>query len=164
MTKEISAGELNKVASRLEKEAADNVEMAKAMRSFADAQNIKMQLDSTNEALERKIAQNKGRYAESEEELKKIELTVLSEEEKAEAKVAEIQHGNDNRIREENDSANNKIEAIGVNLTAKERDAEDRIAGYKKVEDEASRKAGTAVAKKEEAEAALNAVKEKILI
>lgn len=164
MTKEISANELNKVASRLEKEAGENIEMAKAMRAFADAQNIRRQLASDNEVLERKIMQNKECFAESEEVLKNIELAVVSAEEKAEAKVVDVLMDSNTRIKNEADRANKKMEEIGSELRAKERDADVTIEGYKKVEDEASRKAGTAVAKKEEAEAALNAVKDNILI
>ncbi len=163
MTREIGAGELNKVADRLEKEAGEKVEMANALRFFADAQKIRRELASTNEALERKIAQNKERYTESEGELKAIQLTVVSEEEKAEAKVAKVQSEGDVRVKEQINWANKKVEEISDNLRTKERDADVTIEGYKKVEDEASRKAGTAVAKKEEAEAALNAVKDKIL-
>lgn len=164
MSKGINTGDLNKAINSLEKEAKGTLELASALRVVAETQGIKESLDSTNESLKQKIEKKIEYFTVEEEKLKKIELTVVSEEEKAEARIAKIHSDSDSRIKDEGVRADKRIGEIRDDLNAKEQEAQSRTEGFKKVESIAEKAASEAIAKKEEAEREYEEFKDKILV
>ncbi len=81
-----------------------------------------------------------------------------------EARIAHARSDGEKQVKEARFKAEGEIGEIRTGVEAEERDAKIKISGYKKAEEEASRKAGEAVAKKEEAESAYEAYKEKMLV
>ncbi len=164
MSKGIKTGELNKAINRLEKEASDMAELASALRVVTEAQGTNESLNSTNNSLKEKIEKKIEYFNVEDEKLKKIELTVISEEEKAEAKVAKAHSDSDNRIKEEMVRADKRIEEIREGVNKKDQEAHGRIEGFKRVESAAEKAASEAVAKREEAERQYKEFKDKVLV
>jgi hypothetical protein len=164
MSKEIKASELNKTASRLEKEAEERIETATAMRLFADVQTTKESLDSAVKSLKDKRERDIKHFNEGREKLESIELTVASEEEKMEARVASIRSDGEKQAKEVRAKVKEEIEGIQEATKVREQEAQVKIAGYKNVEEKAEKGAANAVAKKEQAESAYQDFKTKMLV
>ncbi len=164
MSKGISTNELNMAINRLEKEAGEMVGLASVLRAVTEPQGIKESLDSTNKSLREKIEKRIEYFNVEEEKLKKIELTVISEEEKAEARIADIKKNEDSRIEGERARADKRIEEIRDDANKKEQETQSKLAGFGRVTSIAEKAASEAVAKREEAENAYQDFKTKMLV
>ncbi len=164
MSKGINTGELNKAINCLEKEAGEMVELANALRVVTEAQGTRESLDSTNKSLKEKIEKKIEYFNVEEEKLKKIELTVVSEEEKAEARIVSIKKNEDSRIESERARADKRVEEIYKEVNREEQEAQSKVTGFKQVTSAAEKAASEAVVKREEAESAYQDFKTKMLV
>ena len=165
MTKEkicFNAGEMIKAANRLEERAQGDLDNAKALRMLGESKAVAEQLESTVEALKGKIDRNLKVFKDSEDKVKGINGVVQDAELKAEGAIAKI-HDN---VKTEESNARNRIK--DVYDSEKERVMEAVTASNETIKDsnkkakDAQQKANTAIAAKDQIEAALNSLKVKV--
>ncbi len=151
-----------KVASRIEKDCEEQLEMAHALRSLAESKTVIMQLDATNKAIIREIDKNKDILAKVHKEVNGIHGSVEAEKEKATHEIDIIKKELSSKTREVRKKINDKESECAAELVAVVNEVAGKIKVAKKSEKDANERALDATTKAQKAEKDYKKVVDKI--
>jgi len=150
----------NRLSARLKVKIKELEESVAVIDELADAKELYLQLNSTNTALERNIEKNKVCLADKEAEVRKILDKMVNEKARSEKDVERAKTSNAEKIKAADAETRAKIDSLGKTVKEAEVNAREKIKIAEKSIKDAEQKEAEALAKKEQAEATYNNLKQ----